>query len=219
MRTTRPRPHAGSRAGVTLLEITLGLTLFAIVSSAAVVAGRSGVGAFENTTRTADLEARLRRAVDRVALELVVSIQDELDPDPESDFGTSDLLFRPAVDLNGTEPVPGDFQRIALEMDSAELDDGIDNDGDGLVDEGQLVLIRDDGGADEVRVVLANGVAEMYEGEEANGVDDNGNGVIDEAGFNLQREDDVLVVRLCLQKSSAGDITTRSLETSVRLRN
>ena len=110
--------------------------------------------------------------------------------------------------------------RLAFEYDTGEVDDGVDNDGDGLADEGNLVLRRNDGLANEVRIVLCRGVAELFEGELANGIDDNGNGVVDEAGFNVHRVGDVLTIRLTVQDAlGQGVILTRSLETSSRLRN
>ena len=203
---------------MSLVEVTIAMTILCIVASSAMVATRTGIGAYETTNQTSELENRLHRALDRTASELAAVIADELQPNPTTELGTSDLLFRSAVGLVGTQPQPGEFVRLRREYDPLELDDGLDNDGDGLVDEGMLVLLRDEGGI-EHRVVLANGVAEAFEGEAINGVDDNGNGVRDELGFNVHREGDVLFLRLCLQKATERDVVTRSLTTSIRLRN
>ena len=44
----------------------------------------------------------MRRGIDRVAAELLTAGNGQLVPDPTGNFGTSDLLFRQAVGLTGT---------------------------------------------------------------------------------------------------------------------
>ena len=96
----------------------------------------------------------------------------------------------------------------------------MDEDCDGLVDEGVLALTINDGMTNELRVVLCSGVSELLEGESENGLDDNGNQVIDELGFNVHRVDDVLRLQLSLQAASeSGNVLTRTLETTIRIRN
>ena len=46
---------------------------------------------------------------------------------------TSTVTFQKAISVNGDgEPNWGDPTRIELQMDPQEIDDGIDNDGDGV---------------------------------------------------------------------------------------
>ncbi len=210
----------GARAGITLPEAAIAIALSILLSGSAIVAAVGGYSAFRNTSRNADHEAQVRRAIDRVVLELLSTGEEELDPDPAGAFGASNLLFRKAAGLDGTAVVWGVQNRLAFQHWGIEDDDGLDDDGDGLVDEGRLVLVRDDGGPNETLVVLCNDVSELLEGETANGADDNGNGLVDEAGFNVHRIDNVLFVRLSLEQASdSADPIVRTLETSVRLRN
>jgi hypothetical protein len=110
--------------------------------------------------------------------------------------------------------------QILSELDEGELDDGADNDGDGLVDEGRVVLIEDQGGAAERRVVLTNGVAELQDGEEANNADDNGNGLVDETGLSFSATGETVFVRLtCQRRTDDGRLLVQAAETAVRLRN
>jgi len=207
-------------SGFTLVEAMITLAILGMVTSTVIMALTHREGSFRVMSRAADLEARVRRGIDRVARELLTAGAEQLAPDPTGSFGTSDLLFRNAVGLNGAAIEWSNQHRIAFEYDTNEVDDGLDNDGDGLVDEGNLVLTRNDGMASEVRVVLCRGLAEMLEGELPNGVDDNGNGVIDEPGFSVHRVGDVLFLRLTIQESiEEGVVLTRTLETSSRLRN
>ncbi len=206
------------RSGLTVTELVVTLVLLGLLFSSAILAATGGYGAFRASTVTADLETRVRRALDRVAFELLSVGEEELLPDPAGQFGTSDLLFRQATGLNGTVVVWGPQNRLALEYEPGEVDDGLDNDGNGLADDGVLVLTRDVG-ANEKRVILCHGVRELLENETADGTDENGNDVTDEAGFNVHRADDVLFLRLSLEERGENGVLVRTLETSVRLRN
>jgi hypothetical protein len=109
---------------------------------------------------------------------------------------------------------------IGFEYEPGEVDDGVDNDGDGLVDEGQVVLTRNAGSANATRAVLVKNVAELLQGEDLNGADDNGNGMEDEAGFCLQRDGEVVHIRLTLESvDDTGNVLRRTTETSIRMRN
>lgn len=215
MRTTHSSPR---RAGFTLVEMAIAVALFLLLMSSAIVAARGGMEAFRSSQDLSDLETRARRALDRAVFELLAVGSSELAPNPTGSFGTDALEYRQAVGLDGTAPVWGELRALALEPAEGELDDGVDNDGNGLVDDGELVLIRDVGGADQ-RIVLCRGVRELAEGEAPNGADDNGNGVIDEAGFNVHRVGNVLFVRLSLEEAVPTGSVVRTLETSIRIRN
>jgi Tfp pilus assembly protein PilW len=213
----RSRFHA-KRAGFTLVEALIAGALLLLLLSSAVLAARGGMGAFRATQGTSDVETRARRALDRVVAELLSTGGGELLPNPTDVFGTSSLQFRKAIGFTGAAPQWGPLLSLAFEYAPEELDDGLDNDGNGLVDDGQLVLTRDVGG-NEQRLVLCSGVSELLEGEQANGADDNGNGVTDEAGFNVRRVGDVLYVRLSAEEVLENNTVVRTLETAVRLRN
>ena len=209
-----------------MVEAMIVLALLALLMSSAILAAKGGQGAFRATQNASDVETRVRRTLDRVAIELLSVGEEELFPNPAGQFGTSDLLFRQARSWNGNEGdavnglsiLWGDQNRVAFELERGETNDGADEDGDGLVDEGCVVLTRDVGG-DDRRVILCTGVRELLEGEIANGADDNGNGIIDEAGFNIHRVGNVLFLRLSLEEPGETGSIVRTLETSVRLRN
>jgi prepilin-type N-terminal cleavage/methylation domain-containing protein len=213
------------RAGFTLVEVVLAATLFAVLFSSAILAARGGAGAFRATQGQSDVEVRARRALDRVVLELMSTGGSTLlatplsdSGAPESDFGAFDFQFRQAIGVNGTAPLWGPTVSLAHEYAPEEADDGVDNDGNGLIDDGVLALTRDVGGTPH-RVILCRGVRELLDGESADGDDDNGNGVIDEGGFNVHRVGDVLFVRLSLEEPVEGGTLVRTLETALRLRN
>ena len=78
-------------------------------------------------------------------------------------------------------------QRFEFVYDPDEVDDGQDNNGNGLIDEGRIVWTRNVGAPDERSVVLCHQVREYLEGEVPNGLDDNGNGLVDEKGLSFER--------------------------------
>ena len=229
----RLRSHRtqSSRAGLSLVEMAIAVSLVVLLMASAILAAKGGQGAFRATQTATDVETRVRRTLDRVATELLCAGNMLPDPIP-AQFGTSFLDYcqvRPwdwdnsgagAGDgVNGVNVLWANPSRITFELEPGETDDGTDEDGDGLVDEGRVVLVRDVGGANEHRVVLCSGVRELLEGEEANGLDDNGNGVVDEEGFNIHQIGNVLYVRLSVEVPGENGSIVRTLETSVRLRN
>ncbi len=208
--------------GFTLLETVLSVTLLAVFFGSVAVVRAHSNGAYSSARATAELQSRAERATSRVAEQLVSTSLGVLVPDPTSEFGVQDLRFRQAEGFAGAVTWSNQLE-LAFEYEAEELDDGLDNNGNGLEDAGLLVLTRDIGGPDERRVVLCHGVAELAEGETNNGLDDNGNGLKDERGFCVHRDGDVLTIGLTVEtmdKSSPhGELTQRSMTTAVRLRN
>jgi len=132
---------------------------------------------------------------------------------------TRRVLERLASEL--TPCVATTMTAIRFESDPADADDGVDNDTDGLVDEHQIVLVRNLGQADEVRSVILTNVAELLAGETANMADDNANGVIDETGFSIVADGtNTLRLRLTLQaRDPKNNLVNCTMETSVHMRN
>jgi hypothetical protein len=141
-------------------------------------------------------------------------------PDPAEPAWTETLDFQQALGVVGGALTWGAPERIVLELDDGEAADGNDNDGDELIDECRLVLVRNLGAPNEVRSVLCRGVRRYAEREVANGADDNGNGMEDELGFWMQRQGDVMRLQLTLEElDDGGRPVVRSVSTSFRIRN
>ncbi|MFT7668976.1 MAG: prepilin-type N-terminal cleavage/methylation domain-containing protein [Planctomycetota bacterium] len=223
---TSTTSRLGARAGFTLIEVAISVTLIAIIAAFAGMVSKTGNSAYEGTSLTANLNSKVKLTLDRVALELQLAAKDTFFPTMEVGVtNTSSLVFQQLVDIQAGAPVyggptVGQVMAIRLVMDVGEVDDGIDNNGDGLIDEKRLVLARDLGVETQMLVTICHDVSEMAEGEVAGGGDENGNGLIDEQGFDLQREGDVITIRLSIQRvSSSGVVLERTAETSLRLRN
>jgi len=206
--------------GMSLIEVVLSLAMLGtFLGSLVLVLGQGSRSARMGMAR-GSIEGLARRMLDRMASELVGAVADSLDPNPAAPYGSSSLTFQRIGAYAGGALQWGELVTFAVALDDGELDDGTDNDGDGLVDELKLVMTRKEEGAEATSSVLVHGVRELLEGETANGLDDNDNGLKDEAGLSFEREGGRLVVRLSLeQHSREGGALVRTLQTSVRLRN
>lgn len=213
--------QSNSRAGFTMLELSISITILATVVLAATMAVDRSQGAWSTTIRTDDQATVAQVALDRVARDLASGLRASLAPATTlPGQSTSTLDYRDHGGWVGGAVVPGVLNRIGFELDPAELNDGIDNDSDGLVDEGALVWRGDPGGPNAQRIVHAHRVAALLEGELPNGLDDNGNGLVDEPGFCIQITGNTLNLRLTLERRNPdGALLTSTVETSVLVRN
>ena len=222
MKRSRQQDHGDRRrAGTSLIDLMIGLSLLALMLGSLATASRSGTHLFQSGVVRSQLEVQSLRTLNKIRQELFVSElasiagiaqapfwDDQLEFDQPDDFSSeAGMLSKQAV-------------RFELRYEDGELDDGIDNDSDGLIDECVVVLIRDAGGAGEQEVVLCRNVSEYLEGELPNGADDNGNGLIDEKGLCFDITGQVLTLRLTLaDRDRIGNVITRTLVTSIWLRN
>jgi prepilin-type N-terminal cleavage/methylation domain-containing protein len=215
------RPNLRGRSGFSLLELTISVAILSVMMWVAGTVTDRSKKAFGESSLQQRADNEARRAVDRIATELSYAQTTSLVPNPSNAGGTDTITFRQVVDLVAGVPVAGNQIRIRLEAEPGEnANDGIDNDGDGSVDEMRVTLTRDVGLASETTVVLCNGVNRLLEGELAAGADENGNGIVNESGLWISRALEVLTIRLSVQERSRGDRgAVGTVETSVRLRD
>jgi hypothetical protein len=192
-----------SRSGLTLVEVVLGLALFTTFASAAFMALEASASSYRTETSAAHLDFLARKALDDVAEHLQAADYDSFVPAPVTDPGESATRvdFQCARGFSGGAIEWGPIERLDLEPDASDAPNGLDDDADGLVDEGRLVWIENPGLAGGRRTVLCSQVSASLEGELAgNGLDDNGNGLIDEGGFCLEFTGDRVRVHLTLER-------------------
>ena len=205
------------RSGFTLIEVAIAASMLGAILLAGALISRQGLQMLETTNQETKVEDTVRRAANRILRELENT--SAIVPDPDPAF-VSDFVFTGVTGVLNGAPVPGDPSRLFWRLRPGEADDGVDNDGNGLIDEGEVVFTRDLGTADERTIVLVRGVPELLEGETLNGADDNGNGLIDEPGFCVVMEEELLVVRLTAASSAPNGRTTfRTIESGLRLRD
>lgn len=221
----RQRFHRAPRGrrGHSIVEVAIAATVLMSVFGAVGVVTQRGARVSEEGISSTTVENAARRAVDRVASELTNCQAASLPLPPASQRGASLVEFQRAEGYSGGNVLLSNERRLLRVASAGDPDDGVDNDSDGLVDEGDLVLIPDTSDPDSPNVVIATGVAEMTAGEIAgNGIDDNGNGLVDEPGLCFAWDNDALVVRILvtLQRvGTQGQVYTRTSETTVGIRN
>ncbi len=210
-----------SRAGSTLVEAMISLAIVLVILGGALVATEQGTAAYEQQLTENAVQTRTGRGLDRILRELAGSSLGSLNPpDPGAPLGTDALSYQRATGWVGGSIVWSPIERVAFEIEESELDNGVDDDGDGFVDEGVVVHLENPGQIDERRSALVRGVCRYLEGEEPNGLDDNANGLLDESGLSFERVAGVLIVRLSIE--GMGPEHTRVVETvesSIRMRN
>jgi len=211
-------------AGYSIVELAIAVSILALIFGFLGMTGSANSKAFRSGISQAHVESQIESAMQRVVAELRVAGRSTFAPALAPGAGTSSLAYAQALDLVDGEVVWSPMRRLAFEYAPQDPNDGVDNNHNGLVDEGRLVLTVDVGTPDERRVVLTNWVPELLEGELPAAGDDNLNGLVDEPGFCIQRVADsageALVVRLSLQRRDAnGSPLNKTIESRVRVRN
>ena len=210
-----------SRGGFTLIELVIATVIMSLILGTMGIVQMRARDASRAGMQREQVETTCRRALDRVTQELQGVVKSLIFPDPSTALGTSTITYQHPTGVSAAGVVSWDLpSSLSLELEPGEIDNGLDDNGNGLIDERCLVLTRNVGGPNQTTTVLCSGIPELAEGEVANGLDDNGNGVVDEAGFNVRKVGDLLTVRLTVQEvSPTGEIITSSLQTSLTLHN
>ena len=193
-----------SRAGFTLLEMLIALGLVALVVTNLVLAMDGSTKAYEVSSSRVEVEDQARRTLDKIALAVMGSSREGLAPGQEFPFDTHVLTYQLILGYEDGEAVWSDPERIEREEQAA-----------------QVTWSKNPGVAGEQRVVWTKWVRDTMAGEiGGNGIDDNGNGLIDDRGLSFTIEEDLVTIRLTLERTGVdGNPMTVALETQVNVRN
>ena len=213
----RPSP---ARAGFTVIEVVLGAFLMASMLLVAGLATDRCMALFRQQRAVQGLTTSANRLLQRIASEVAFARRGSLQPPTIETQGSSSLQYQRCLGVTGGAVQWSATCSLSWERESGEADNGQDDDGDGLVDEGQLVLLQDVGLASEQRIVLGHGLCEFMPGETFDGADEDGDGRIDERGLCFLLAGDVLTIQVGLQALDPdGHLLTKVVETSAFLRN
>lgn len=214
------RDSVRSRAGFSLVELVTSIVLIVAVMGSILLMGITTDRAYDTGTADSRIESQVRTTLDRIVEELRTAHRETFLPAPRDGEASSTLTYQRTLGVENGRVALSAPRRLEFEYEPGEIDDGLDNDGDGLVDEGQLVLTENVGEDDERRLVLTRWVPELLEGELPGEEDDNGNGMVDERGFVAEWRGETLILHLTLTIPDAdGNAWTRTGRTSVRIRN
>jgi len=163
--------HRASRLGLTALELLMALVLLAIVSVKAYGAMNAAGQSNAQATREVVLEDQARRVLRQIAYAVMGANRETLVPNFEQPFSAHDLQFQVHLGIQDGEVVWSDPEQVALEeLDhevfwsqnpgaeterrvvwtrlvapflEGELPNGMDDNGNGLIDEKGLSFVVD----------------------------------------------------------------------------
>ena len=214
------RHSCSASSGFTLVEAMIATTLLVVLFLAVAQTSSRASDAFDEGSAEHTLSTGTHRCLERVTQAVEFADGSILAGLGAAEVDVDDVSFRVPRGWVGTAVEWSGVIRIFAELERGELNDGLDNDGDELIDELQIVQVENEGQPEERRVVLARGVAELFEGESQNNLDDNGNLLRDERGLSFSAVGNVVTVRLsCQRRDEAGRLLSKTAETAVRLRN
>lgn len=219
------RRRPSSHQGFTLVELLIAATIFVSVAGSFTFAAGRGLSIFHDSGLQLEVRSRGQSALDKASRAMLGVTSANMAPMLSQPAGapliwSADVTFTRTANWAAGGPVLTPPLRLIAELSAGETDNGVDENGNGLVDEYQLVLVTDDGLASEIRTVIGTGIAEFLDGEIPNGIDDNGNGLVDEPGFCVTRDGELLILRLTTQRAEgAPNLLTHTEEIAVAIRN
>ena len=221
MRVNLYRCARPARLGFGLVEMLISAAIALLALGSIGIATSSNVNAFEAGNLRTALNSKANQVLDRAVRELDLADKATLTGVPAAPLFAETATFDvPDTVSFATGIVTWKTTRVELQYEPSETDDGLDNDADGLIDEGQVVLTRDFGTPAALATVLATGVAEYAEGETLDATDENGNGLVDERGLALCFDGSRILLRLTLERADTnGSVVRTSLSTTVTCRN
>ncbi len=197
------REQRRGRAGFTLLEVMIVMTLLGLVMAAVSITMETSRGAVNTSSAVTKAENLCYRALYRIVNEVRDAGKVTLAPALAPPLSSPEINFQNSLGYVAGAPVWGDPLRIQFVPGS-----------------GRVTWTENPGLANERSVGLVRSVADYLEGEVPNGLDDNGNGLIDERGLCFTLENNLLIVRLTLVIPGPKNTTvTRTLESQVYCRN
>jgi len=194
--------RAVRRAGFTLIEVLIAMSLAAIVLVKLTMIMDSASDTSADQVASLALEDQARTVLDKIAYAVMSADREQLMPDPESPEYSTSLTFTISLGVEDGEVVLSDPEQIAYEGN-------------------QVLWKQNPGLPEERRVAWCNTVrAVMWEEVAGNLLDDNGNGLSDEPGLSFTLYRDAVTIRLCLERvKKDGTAITQEVNTVVTLRN
>ncbi len=169
----RGRPRAARRRGFTLLELMIALVLFGLIGANVFMAMGSSTAAYQAGTARSDIEFQADQTLDRIALAIMGSAKDTLFSPTEFPAAHSQLFFQRSLgyQVASSSKVLGEQESVSLEPGTTqvtwkekpglpdekrivwtnnaraflagEVSNGLDDNGNGLVDERGLAFSID----------------------------------------------------------------------------
>jgi type II secretory pathway pseudopilin PulG len=200
------RPRHGARrdrSGFTILEAVIAISLMALLLVNVSMLTESSTSQQSAANRQLQLDQLCRRAVDRMANELLEASYEHTVPIIEAPASTEDIRYLTSLGYSNGEEVLSPLENILLDPEAE-----------------QILWIENPGEAEERRIVLSSDVSELMLGEEGENLeDDNENLVVDEAGLALHVDGRIIVIELTLRKEFNEQELVSTAKAEVCFRN
>ena len=197
------RQPRGSRAGLTLMEMMIALTILSLVMANVTMATRAGSKAYQAGTFANHMEEQVDQTMDRISFALMASSPDLIDPVPVAPNYSSSIDYEVSLGYEDGDLVLADPERIEFQAAT-----------------GQIRWVQNPLMAHERSLVWSNWVAEQLEGEELNGKDDNANGLSDESGLAFNMDGNKITIHLTIRRTNAdGLVQEQTKRAQVTCRN
>lgn len=209
------------RRGLTLVEIVMSISLGALVVSSALQVVVRGTAVSDTASTGGELEEDLRRALDLATDSLrAARASSGIVEDSSAGAPAGRLVFETLAFADDAAPTTSE-NWIEVVPQPGEPWNGRDDDGDGLVDEGRLVLVRDPGLMGERRITLCDGIPRAGDGElPGDDIDQDGDGLIDERGVEIVVEERGVLLRLSAEaRTRDGEVLRHAAQRWIRQRN
>jgi hypothetical protein len=197
------REHA-QRVGFTAIELVVALALGGLIlgNVLTVLSDTRERYAIQDVTKDVDAEAR--RALDRIAVQLMGAVRQQLYTQVSAPLSSDSISYTSVIGVQDGQPVLSPLQRIAM-TSGAQC---------------AVTWSQNPGGEKEKRVVWTRDLRSFCEGEIPNGIDDNHNGLVDEKGLAFEFDGSMVHIVLTLERPGPnGKPVTKQLETRVTCRN
>lgn len=213
------RLHSNRRSGFTLVEVMVSAAVMALLLFAVGVTTLDGNKVYLTGMAQDQATVVAQRTLDRIADTISMSGAGGIAPTQTSP-ATSSLTFRTPTGFTAGAVTWNAQTRIDFQYSAQDPNDGVDNDRNGFVDDGMVVLTRDIGLSTQESIVLTRNVREYLEGETAAPGDNNANGLGDERGLCFQLTGDQLTIWLTIvgRDNNSRDVV-RTISTIVKVRN
>ena len=191
------------RAGLTLMELVLAMSLFAVVAMKVVTALNTANESTQVDIDRTALETQAHRVLQQIGFAIMGSHPDSLVPSTMQPMTSTSMKYQVSLGIAEGQVIWSDPERVALEEAQSHVywSDNPDDE-------------------DERRVVWTNLVAPFLEGEVPNGIDDNGNGLIDEKGLAFAIDGTTIQMHLTLERvQSDGTVLRQTVAKTVACRN
>jgi len=138
--------HKGQR-GFSLLEVMIVTTILVVIVGGIFQVLSAGLNAYNSGTVLVDVQGLARRTMEGMIREVQGAGLSTVSPTPPlpGQTGTSTITFQQATGYSGGSVTWGDTITVAFAYVDGESDNGADDNGNHLVDEGVVTLTIDDG--------------------------------------------------------------------------